>query len=555
MLGRCACCSPRRPASVTSSRCSRSRARSSPRATTSSGRPGPGARRPRGRGHPGRALRADRRRGRPAARERARAGRGRSPRRTARRTSSRGCSARRSPRRWPPTCCRSPGTGGPTSSSTRTASWPRRWSAPSSGCPASPTRSAVPSLPGTSPRPASGWRRCGPSTGSRCRRTPAASRRPTSTSALPRCGRSRWTTSPTSSRCGRWPTSAGRADPPAPGGAGPPLVYVTMGTVQNRALDLGPLVAALAALPVGSWWPSARTATRTLGASRPTSASSAGSTSPGSCGSAPSWSPTAGRGRSWARWPQGVPQLCLPQAADQFRNAEGGRRAGAALALLPAEISPESVAGPCAGCSTTRRSAARRGVAAEIAAMPSPDERGGAARGAVRPCLGQREATTSPSTGASARSPSATLAVPTIRPSSCQPRTRSVSPGKTTPANFAAKPPTEPGVATEQGVGELAQHDAVGAQAVQDRRREAGRLGERRVGVQRVAVAAQAVEQRLLRGDRVRHVGVGRPVRQHDRLGGAAVAAPAALAPDEDRGPDRPERRRPPRTSPRPPAR
>ena len=41
------------------------------------------------------------------------------------------------------------------------------------------------------------------------------------------------------------PVVAVEADP-----SEPPLVYVTMGTVQNRALDLGPLVAAVAALPV-----------------------------------------------------------------------------------------------------------------------------------------------------------------------------------------------------------------------------------------------------------------------------------------------------------------
>ena len=38
---------------------------------------------------------------------------------------------------------------------------------------------------------------------------------------------------------------------------------------------------------------------------------------------------------------------------------------------------------------------------------------------------------------------------------------------------------------------------------MQDGRRESGPLRELRVGVQRVAVAAQAVEQGLLRGDRV----------------------------------------------------
>jgi UDP:flavonoid glycosyltransferase YjiC (YdhE family) len=72
---------------------------------------------------------------------------------------------------------------------------------------------------------------------------------------------------------------------------------------------------------------------------------------------------------------QGVPQLCLPQAADQFRNAEGGTRAGAALALMPPQITPEAVADAVRQLlddPTTRRGAER--VAAEIAAMWSPDE-------------------------------------------------------------------------------------------------------------------------------------------------------------------------------------
>jgi UDP:flavonoid glycosyltransferase YjiC (YdhE family) len=71
---------------------------------------------------------------------------------------------------------------------------------------------------------------------------------------------------------------------------------------------------------------------------------------------------------------QGRPQLCLPQAADQFRNAEGGRRAGAALALMPGEVSPSSLVAAVTRLldDLTVRDAAVR-VAAEIAAMPSPD--------------------------------------------------------------------------------------------------------------------------------------------------------------------------------------
>jgi UDP:flavonoid glycosyltransferase YjiC (YdhE family) len=69
-----------------------------------------------------------------------------------------------------------------------------------------------------------------------------------------------------------------------------------------------------------------------------------------------------------------VPQLCLPQAADQFRNAEGGERAGASLTLLPGAVTRDSVH------SATGRVLADPGllagaqrVAAEIEAMPAPE--------------------------------------------------------------------------------------------------------------------------------------------------------------------------------------
>jgi UDP:flavonoid glycosyltransferase YjiC (YdhE family) len=81
----------------------------------------------------------------------------------------------------------------------------------------------------------------------------------------------------------------------------------------------------------------------------------------------------AGSGTFLGALARGVPQLCLPQAADQFRNAEGGLRAGAVLALRPDETTAEAV-----GSAVRRllsepgfREAAGR-VAAEIAAMPSP---------------------------------------------------------------------------------------------------------------------------------------------------------------------------------------
>jgi len=71
----------------------------------------------------------------------------------------------------------------------------------------------------------------------------------------------------------------------------------------------------------------------------------------------------------------GVPQLVLPQGADQFANAGALAAAGAGLRLLPEEQNADAVAEQAA--TVLRDSAYRdaaRGLAAEIAAMPAPAE-------------------------------------------------------------------------------------------------------------------------------------------------------------------------------------
>ena len=83
----------------------------------------------------------------------------------------------------------------------------------------------------------------------------------------------------------------------------------------------------------------------------------------------------AGSGTFLGALAEGLPQLCLPQAADQFRNSEGGARAGVAVVLRPDESSPEAIASAVGTLLTDdalRRRA--RGVADEIAAMPSPGD-------------------------------------------------------------------------------------------------------------------------------------------------------------------------------------
>jgi UDP:flavonoid glycosyltransferase YjiC (YdhE family) len=81
----------------------------------------------------------------------------------------------------------------------------------------------------------------------------------------------------------------------------------------------------------------------------------------------------AGSGTILAALAMGIPQLCLPQRADQFLNAAAVARAGAGLAIPPAEVDAAAVAQATNRLledSSFRRAA--RMVADEIAVMPSP---------------------------------------------------------------------------------------------------------------------------------------------------------------------------------------
>ena len=71
----------------------------------------------------------------------------------------------------------------------------------------------------------------------------------------------------------------------------------------------------------------------------------------------------------------GLPQICLPQAADQFRNAAGVLQSGAGLALPPAKVSSEAITHAVHKVlSEPDFRAAAALVGDEIAAMPSPAE-------------------------------------------------------------------------------------------------------------------------------------------------------------------------------------
>jgi UDP:flavonoid glycosyltransferase YjiC (YdhE family) len=83
----------------------------------------------------------------------------------------------------------------------------------------------------------------------------------------------------------------------------------------------------------------------------------------------------AGSGTFLAGLAMGLPQVCLPQAADQFFNAGACAKAGAGIALQPGGVTADAVhqAVSTLLANTSYREAATR-ISNEIAAMPSPAE-------------------------------------------------------------------------------------------------------------------------------------------------------------------------------------
>jgi UDP:flavonoid glycosyltransferase YjiC (YdhE family) len=71
----------------------------------------------------------------------------------------------------------------------------------------------------------------------------------------------------------------------------------------------------------------------------------------------------------------GLPQLCVPQGADQFLNADAVAAAGAGISLMPGDTDPDAISDAVVRLldDASYRDAAGR-VSASIASMPSPDE-------------------------------------------------------------------------------------------------------------------------------------------------------------------------------------
>jgi MGT family glycosyltransferase len=81
----------------------------------------------------------------------------------------------------------------------------------------------------------------------------------------------------------------------------------------------------------------------------------------------------AGSGTFLAALAAEIPQLCVPQAADQFLNAAACERSGTGLSLQPGSVSVEEVRHAASRLLSDRafRRATER-VSREIAEMPSP---------------------------------------------------------------------------------------------------------------------------------------------------------------------------------------
>jgi len=162
--------------------------------------------------------------------------------------------------------------------------------------------------------------------------------------------------------------------PPLPAGDAP-VVYLTLGTVFNPAHVLSTALTALSAMDV-----------RVVATVGPTGDPAAVGPQPPQvlveryvsqtallphCAAVVSH---AGSGTTLAAMSCGLPHVCLPQGADQFRNAAAVEAVGAGVSISPEACTPEAVADAVSGVLTSSayRAAAGR-VSAEIGAMPAPE--------------------------------------------------------------------------------------------------------------------------------------------------------------------------------------
>ena len=156
-----------------------------------------------------------------------------------------------------------------------------------------------------------------------------------------------------------------------------PLVYVTFGTTfASRTAPVATVVRAISELPVRllvTVGPDGDPAA--LGAQPPNVHVSRYIPQNELLGDCAVVVSHAGSGTLFASLARGVPQLCLPQAADQFQNAQACAQAGAGLELSAEDVTEEAVGAAVRKLvddSAIREAAAR--LAGEIAGMPAPGE-------------------------------------------------------------------------------------------------------------------------------------------------------------------------------------
>lgn len=171
---------------------------------------------------------------------------------------------------------------------------------------------------------------------------------------------------------------AGDVEPPPPASpSGRPLVYLTFGTVFNPSGPVfGAALAAIADLDVDVIVTVGPRADPAVLGPQPANVSVRRyvpqTTLLPECAAVVSH---AGSGTVLACLGLGLPQVCVPQGADQYINAVQAAAVGAAVSLMPDEASPEAIAAavdrvlhdPAIAAGAVR-------VSQELAAMPGPDE-------------------------------------------------------------------------------------------------------------------------------------------------------------------------------------
>jgi len=157
--------------------------------------------------------------------------------------------------------------------------------------------------------------------------------------------------------------------------ASPPVVYFSLGTLWANADVVRRVLAGLAELPIQ--------VVATLGALDPTDVSPVPANA-----ELHRYVPQqqvlpeaslvvhhAGAGTMFGALAHGLPQVALPQAADNFLNADVLTRAGVALSLAPHEVTSEAVTAAVQEVLEDGSfAAAARVIAEEIDGMPSADE-------------------------------------------------------------------------------------------------------------------------------------------------------------------------------------